>query len=318
MIRLLDVTLRDGGLVHRHEWGRELIRELAKVSSRSRSDIIEFGYMRDEEFRVDRAIYNKARQTDEFIVNDSISEYSLMIELPQYDVRMLEDYDGGKLKHIRIVFKPQHRGEGLEYARIAKDKGYKTHINPTGFAGYSKSEQERMIDAVNEIHPFTFTITDTYGILDYPRLREILSAVHTKLHPDIALGLHLHENTGCAYAFAQYYVCEYGQKRDISIDGSIAGIGRTAGNLPLELVMGFVNKYCGTTYIPYQLLEVEYKDIIPLLAKSTVANSKIYYALAAQAGLHPSCAETALEDGVSLSNLYDSLVQAPDAKRVIH
>ena len=66
-------------------------------------------------------------------------------------------------------------------------------------------------------------------------LNRITELVDHNLNNDIRLGLHLHENMSLSCSLVQMFL-EKNLKRSITIDGSLFGMGRIPGNLPLELI----------------------------------------------------------------------------------
>ena len=66
-IKLLDCTLRDGGYVNNWEFGYDRIKNIIKFLEKSGAEILELGFMRDEQYKKDRAIYNSIAQVVDVI-----------------------------------------------------------------------------------------------------------------------------------------------------------------------------------------------------------------------------------------------------------
>ena len=61
------------------------------------------------------------------------------------------------------------------------------------------------------------------------------------------MALHLHENMAMSFCLAQNFV-DYHLNRPVSIDGSLMGMGRIPGNLPIELEDDYLNDYTEKIY----------------------------------------------------------------------
>lgn len=310
MIKLLDCTLRDGGHVIDCHFGKEKIKDIVDSLGCSGCDIIELGFLRDDVSRgEDDSIYEDVKQAEGYCSDRNTAEYALMVQEDQYDVRKLKEFDG-RIEHIRVSFHTYDKKEGLECARIVKEKGYKLHINPINFSGYSTEEKKYLLDAVNELNPHTFTIVDTFGSLLVRQLEEIYQLLGNYLETRICVGLHFHENLASSFALAQYYIMLNEEKREISIDCSIDGIGKIPGNLPIELIMDFLNRQVGKSYDISALARVN-ETIIRGIKEKFPWGYSLPYALSAQRCIHRSYAAYAVRMGMKLQEIRNFLERIP-------
>ena len=310
MIKLLDCTLRDGGHVIDCHFGKEKIKDIVDSLGCSGCDIIELGFLRDDVSRGENdSIYADVKQAEGYCSDRNTTEYALMVQEDQYDVRKLEEFDG-RIEHIRVSFHTYDKKEGLECARIVKEKGYKLHINPINFSGYNTEEKKYLLDAVNELNPHTFTIVDTFGSLLVRQLEEIYQLLGNYLETGICVGLHFHENLASSFALAQYYIMLNEGKREISIDCSIDGIGKIPGNLPIELIMDFLNRQEGKSYDIFALAQVNEAIIRGIKEKSPWGYS-LPYALSAQRHIHRSYAAYAVRMGMKPQEILNFLERIP-------
>lgn len=301
MVKLLDCTLRDGGHVVGCDFGKQKIRNIVKSLEKSNCDIIELGFLMDKEYTPDKSIFNSASQAKPFIGKNSSAEYSLLFQQDQFNDENLEMCDGS-IKHIRISFHTYDKVEGLLKVARVKNKGYDVHINPINFANYSDNNVLAMIDDVNKILPHTFTIVDTFGSLDLMRFKKLSDTVLKLLDPTIEIGIHLHENLASSLVLAQYFLMTAESNRKISIDASLDGMGKIPGNLPMELIMDYVNKYMNGEYKISELYECIDKDIKPIKIEKPWGYSAPF-AMAAQRSIHRSYAAFGVENGLTLSQL---------------
>ena len=315
MIKILDCTLRDGGHVIGCNFGNQTIRHIVSALEKSRCDIIELGFLMDKEYNTNCSIFNNTAQAEQFIGASKTTEYSLLAQQDQYDPRKLEDCSG-PIQHIRISFHTYDKKEGLECAKIVKEKGYKLHVNPINFTGYSRDDMLDMIEQINLLRPDTFSIVDTFGSLMYPKLNEINELIDTYLDKDISIGLHLHENLASSFVLAQHFIHNNKDKRLISVDASIDGMGRIPGNMPIELIMDYANKYLDKHYDISQLSWVNSQFIAPIKEEFRWGYD-LPFAIAAQRNAHRSYAEFALTNKLSLEEIYKFLYALADDKKSI-
>ena len=287
-IRLLDCTLRDGGHINQGEFGEIAIKNVIKRLVEAKTDIIEVGFLWDKVYGTDTARYFTIADVKRILPKDKgVSEFSLMADF--IDLSHLEPCDGS-IKYIRLSFK-RHRLEwGLKTARILMDKGYKCFINPVNCNVYTDEQYLEVLRKVNELKPYAFSIVDTFGVMRLRDLSHVYYLVENNLDPEIAIGLHLHENFGLAYSLAQHYLSMVNPKRKIVIDGSLLGMGRDPGNLCIEQIMDYMNNEYGCNY----QLEPAYDaidDYIAPIKEKFHWGYNIPYALSAKYRLHRTYAE---------------------------
>jgi 4-hydroxy 2-oxovalerate aldolase len=316
MIKILDCTLRDGGHVIGCNFGHNIIHQIVSALVKSRCDIIELGFLMDEEYHPDYSIFNKVAQAEQFVIPSENVEYALMMQQDQYDPVALENCDG-TIQNIRVSFHTYDKREGLERAKIIKDKGYKLHINPIDFVGYSKDDMLDMIDKINVLQPHTLSIVDSFGSLLYPQLNEISEIFDEYLDGNISVALHLHENLASSFVLAQHFIHNNLHKRDISVDASIDGMGKIPGNMPIELMMDYANKYLDKNYDTLPLASVNAQYISPIKDKFRWGYS-LPFAIAAQRNAHRSYAAFALDNNLPLTEIYRYLYSLEDDKKSIY
>lgn len=79
-------------------------------------------------------------------------------------------------------------------------------INPINIMGYSDEDIHLDLKQVNEIHPYQFSIVDTFGSMKRRDLDRIVGIVDNNLDTDIRLALHLPENMSLSCCLAQNFV----------------------------------------------------------------------------------------------------------------
>lgn len=296
-IKLLDCTLRDGGYINNWEFGFHTIKDIMKKLVESQVDYVEVGFLRNCTYSKEAAVFNNCREIQNILPeNRGNTKFTAMALHNKYDISQLEDYDGQTIDALRITFHDYDIEEGLAYIEKAIAKGYKVFANPINIMGYSDEMILKLIEKVNQVKPYAFSIVDTFGSMMKEDLMRIYSLVEHNLDKSIVMGLHLHENLGLSYSLAQEFISMKASDRKCVIDASMFGMGRSPGNLCMELIMDYMNKSQEGIYNTNPVLD-GIDDHIARLKKIEPWGYSTAYALSAKFNLHRNYAEFLLGKG---------------------
>lgn len=296
-IKLLDCTLRDGGYINDWNFGKGVIESILKKLDSSSIEFIEVGFLRNCDYDIHKTLFNNYKELEAVLPKDKTNaKFVAMILHNMYDIEKLQEYKGGSVEHLRVTFHDYDIDEGLEYVSKVKNKGYKVFCNPINIMGYSDSEILDIINKVNKIKPYGFSIVDTFGSMNKKDLIRIYSLCDNNLDKEIVLGLHLHENLNSAFSLAQEFISIASIKRDHILDASLFGMGRVPGNLCIELVANYLNENYGYKYDIDYLLDAIDEHILKL-KKVEEWGYSIAYALSAKYNLHRNYSEFLLKKG---------------------
>lgn len=287
-IRLLDCTLRDGGHVNNSKFGFEVIRSIIEDLVSAKIDIIECGFICNELTDTDFALYSSIAELKQYLPKD-LGESKLSLMADNVDVDALEPYDG-TVEYIRLSFRKHEFDWAEKNARILNEKGYKVFINPIHGSSITDEEYISIIQKVNKISPYGFSIVDTFGAMRKKDLGRIYFLAENNLKKDISIGIHLHENQGMAYSLAQYILEIAIPTRNIIIDGSLYGMGKVPGNLCIEQMMDYMNNQYGSGYTIEPVYDAIDEFIVPI-KDITPWGYSIQYALSGQCSVHRNYAE---------------------------
>lgn len=296
-LKLLDCTLRDGGYINDWRWGYHRARAIIRYLTKANVDYVEVGFLRNvDEYNEDITVCNTIEELNRLLPTESRNTiYSAMAMRSNYDINKLTPYSGCGIEMIRVTAHEYDIKEGMDFAREVKAKGYKLSINPINIMGYSDAQILWIIDQVNQIQPYQFSIVDTFGSMKRRDLDRIVSLVDNNLNKDIRVALHLHENMALSCCLAQQFVDKH-LKRPTAIDGSLLGMGRIPGNLPIELIADYLNDYVDATYDIDYMMDAIQDYIEPIKGKSEWGYTPAYF-LSAKFNLHRNYAEYYLNKG---------------------
>lgn len=314
-IELLDCTLRDGGHITGSYFGKDIIYDIAQKMIQSRIDILEVGFLKNCVFHPDYALYNNVAEALQLLPPKANGvKYALLVQEDQYDDRKLEPCSG-EIEIIRISFHDYDLTEGLDFAKRIVDKGYQVYINPINLLGYSDRQVLDIIQRVNEIHPYAFSIVDTFGSMLKSDLVRLLHLIDNNLDPSINLGLHLHENQSLSYSLAQAFIEMKPPTRGLTVDGSLYGMGRIPGNLCIELIMEYMNRTHAKGYNMEPVYDAIDEYIVDIKKRIPWGYSTAY-ALSAQHRVHRTFAEYLVNKGTLKTKQINQILSmiAPDRK----
>lgn len=293
-IKLLDCTLRDGGYINNWNFGYIPIKNIVKKLTESNVDYIEVGFLRDCIYDKNKTLFNNCAEIQNVLpVKTGNGLYTAMALHNKYDINKLEPYDGKTIDALRVTFHDYDIEKGLEFISKAIEKGYKVFANPINIMGYSDKQILRLLDCINQIRPYAFSIVDTFGSMMKPDLVRIYSLIQHNMDESIIIGLHLHENLALSFSLAQEFIAMKDSNRKCVIDASMLGMGRAPGNLCLELIMDFMNRNLGGIYNVNPILD-GIDDYIAKLKEVEPWGYNTAYALAAKYNLHRNYAEALL------------------------
>lgn len=294
---LLDCTLRDGGYVNDWNWGYDRARAIIQSLVKAEIDVVEVGFLRNvREYNPDITVCNRLEELNKLLPeNSGKTMFSAMAMRSNYDINSLSPYSGQGIEMIRITAHDYDIADGMDFARDVKAKGYKISINPINIMGYSDERILWIIDQVNQIQPYQFSIVDTFGSMKRRDLDRIVNLVDHNLDKNIRLSLHLHENMALSCSLAQEFIDKH-LNRSIAIDGSLMGMGRTPGNLPIELIADYLNDYTNKSYDIDYLMDAIQDYIAPMKGETEWGYTPAYF-LSARFNLHRNYAEHYMKKG---------------------
>lgn len=294
---LLDCTLRDGGYVNDWKFGFNIARAIIRLLTRAKIDVIEVGFLRNvDKYNPDITVCNHIEELNRLLPEEAGNTmYSAMAMRSNYDINKLSTYNGKGIEMIRVTAHDYDIKDGMDFAREVKEKGYKLSINPINIMGYSDERILWIIDQVNQIRPYQFSIVDTFGSMKRRDLDRIISIVDNNLDRNIRVALHLHENMALSCCLAQAFIDKH-LNRPVAVDGSLMGMGRIPGNLPIELIADYCNDYLDKNYDIDFLMDAIQDYIAPIKGTPEWGYTPAYF-LSARYNLHRNYPEHFLKKG---------------------
>lgn len=309
-IQILDCTLRDGGYVNNWEFGEDAIHAICRTLADVGVDIAELGFMRNEPYTKDRAIYSSVSQFAKAVGEKSSGlTYAALIEMANYfPPDTLSDRTPEGPDAIRYSFWMRCMDEAYEYCARIRDKGYLLCCQPTRVEQYSDEQFADMCRRFSKLDPYALYIVDTFGLLRKDDLLRYARIGHENLAPGIILGYHAHDNMGQAFSNACAFVDQDYGERTVQVDATIGGIGRGAGNLRLEMILEYLNETKDTQYDLTSVYRV-WDEHIEAVRHSHPWGFDFPYFIAAANGCSPNYAGYFISHGLSVSEIKKAIMR---------
>jgi 4-hydroxy 2-oxovalerate aldolase len=239
-IKVLDCTIRDGGLINNHHFTDEFVRAVYKAVSEAKIDYMEMGY------RASRQISTPAKYGDwKYCDDDKISQIidgiesetkiSIMIDAHRIQEQEFKPADQSPVDMIRVATYVKDIDKAIAAEQRVRDLGYETTINIMAISTENEFELIEALDQLAKTPVGTVYVVDSYGHF-FSEQVHYMTDLYFKHLPGKRIGIHCHNNQQLAFA----NTIEGIRKGCDLVDGSLYGIGRGAGNCPLELLLGFL------------------------------------------------------------------------------
>ena len=286
-IKVVDCTLRDGGLVNNFYFSDEFVRDLYKMNINAGLDYMEFGYKADKEmFDVEKFGKWKFCNDDDIreIVgeNDSNLKISVMADVGRTDFRNdITDKANSPVDMIRVATYIHTIPTALEMVEYCHKKGYETTINIMAISKSNDSDLNDALEIIGRSCVDEIYLVDSYGSL-YPEQIRRLAEKYLEYADkyDKKIGIHAHNNQQLAFA----NTIETLTMGVSYLDCTVSGMGRGAGNCSTELLLGFLKN---PKYHITPILKFIENHINKLKSDGVVWGYDIPYLLTGRMNQHP-------------------------------
>ena len=239
-IKVLDCTIRDGGLINNHYFTDEFVRAVYQALSKSGVDYMEFGYRSSRELYPPKD-YGAWKYCDDHKIQEIIdgieSDMKISIMVDSYRVKEQEfaPADQSPVDMIRAATYVKYIDSAIDLINRCHDLGYETTCN---IMAISKELEPDLVEALDQLAKAPVDVVyvvDSFGAL-YCEQIEYMVKLYMQHLPGKTIGIHCHNNQQLAFSNTIEGIIHNANY----LDGSLFGIGRGPGNCCLELLMGFL------------------------------------------------------------------------------
>lgn len=289
-VKVVDATIRDGGLCNNFEFTDEFVTELYKTNIKSGVDYMEFGYKASKNL-FDPASFGKWKFCDEAdiraIVGSNVSDMKIavMADVGRCDFRT--DFlpkSESVIDMVRVACYIHQIPAAMEMIEYLHDLGYETTCNIMAISQAHSNQVQEALDMLCQSSVDVIYLVDSYGSL-YPENASELAKLYLEKAEQAGklVGFHGHNNQNLAFANT-IETLSYGVSY---LDATAQGMGRGAGNCAMELLLAFLKN---PKYNLYSLLTFIERYMLPLKEQGVVWGYDLQYMFTGQLNRHPRAA----------------------------
>lgn len=321
-ITLLDCTVRDGGYNNDWNFGHNTLVNIFERVVSAGVEFIELGFLDQRRpFDMNRSIMPDTECMQKIYGNLDRKNTKLvgMIDFGTCDLSHIQPASESFLDGIRVIFKKHLREEAMAFCQQLKDMGYIVFSQLVSITSYSDDELMDLIRLVNKVQPYAVSMVDTYGLLHKNNLFHYYELLDKYVNQNISIGYHSHNNFQLAYSNSIELINYHKDKtRPLLCDGSLFGMGKGAGNAPIELLCMYMNDNYGKQYHVSQLLEAIDANISDLYNKYHWGYSMKAF-IAASNDCHPNYVSYLLDKKtLSVKSINEILGQLEGDKQLLY
>jgi 4-hydroxy 2-oxovalerate aldolase len=291
-LKVLDCTVRDGGLVNAHRFDDAFVAAIYRACLDAGIDYMEIGYKNSPRvFPKDK--FGAWRHCDEADLRRVVGDHdpeatglklAVMADAGKSDWQtQIQPARDSVLSVIRVAFYAHQVSEAVDMIRHATELGYETTANLMAVSNITETEIDTVLEAIAETPASTMVIVDSFGYL----YREQIDRLYRKYSAALEgtgkeIGIHAHNNLQLAFANTIEAII-LGCNR---VDATIFGFGRGAGNCHTELLLGFLRN---PKFNVRPIIEVIQERMLPL-RKELDWGPSVPYNITGQLNQHPRSA----------------------------
>lgn len=286
-IRVVDATIRDGGLCNNFRFDDKFIKDLYQANVKAGVDYMEFGYKASKEIfnEDDFGKWKFCNDSDiRKIVGDNKTglKIAVMADVGRTDFQKdIIPKKDSPIDLIRIATYINTIPAAVEMIEDCAKKGYETTINIMAVSKANTDDIKTALDILGQSPVNAFYIVDSYGAL-YPEQSRKLANLYCEYADKYgkSVGIHAHNNQQLAFA----NTIEAMTQGVSYLDATVDGMGRGAGNCALELLLGFLKN---PKYKVAPILKIIEEHTEKLKAEGVKWGYDIPYMLTGQLNTHP-------------------------------
>jgi len=292
-IKVLDCTIRDGGLMNRWYFDDAFVRASVQAARRAGCAYIELGYKASTAF-FDPREYGKWR----FCREDDMrgvwgsgepgAVLTVMLDVGRFDAADLPPAAESVVGAVRVACYVHQIAEALAAVETLHRLGYETFVNIMAVSEAPAAALDEALVRVATSAAQAVSVVDSYGNLTPPQTQALVRRYLGASGKEV--GFHGHNNLQLALANSLAAV----EAGATFLDASLAGMGRGAGNTPLELLLPQLGHPLGRLLPLFSLLETH----IPALQAQLRWGYQVPYIVSGLANQHPREAMDLMDKGL--------------------
>ena len=296
-IKILDATIRDGGIVNNFSFTDDFVRKLYLTNVKAGVDYMEFGYKADPDM-FNESEYGKWKfSKDEdirAIVGDNNTDLKISVMADAGRTNFKRDIlpcSESPIDMIRVATYIYQLPLAIEMIEDAHAKGYETCVNIMAISKVQEDDLMKGLELLGKTNVDVIYLVDSFGVL-FPeqalRLTQMYKEIADKYGKKI--GVHAHNNQQLAFA----NTIESMRAGASYLDGTVSGMGRGAGNCHMESLLSMLRN---PKYRIYPVMDFIAAEMPKIKETGATWGFDIPYMLTGSLNIHPSRAIEFIKNG---------------------
>jgi 4-hydroxy 2-oxovalerate aldolase len=237
--KILDCTIRDGGLVNNWDFSVDFVRDLYYSLSEAGVEYMEIGYKNSPKL-LKGGDAGPWRFLDESFLREVIphktdTKLSALVDIGRVDENDILPREQSLLDLIRVACYIKDVDKGIELAEKFHALGYETTINIMALSHALENELTEALQEIGNSNVDVVYVVDSYGSMTAKDVSYMTEKFKRAL-PEKTLGIHTHNNMQLAFSNTIAGI----DSGVTFLDSSVYGMGRAAGNCTTELLLGYL------------------------------------------------------------------------------
>lgn len=309
-IKVLDCTIRDGGLMNNWMFSDEFVRDVYNALVKAGVDYMEIGY-KSSEAAYSRTENGAWKFCDEAALQRIVGpdkgdiKLSAMADIGRIEPEDIAYKDKSLLDMIRVACYANQVDKAIWLAEHCMDKGYESCVNVMAVSTVLERDLDEALNDLSKSKVPTVYLVDSFGSM-YCEQIEYLARKYKAALPGKTIGIHAHNNMQLAFSNTVTAIIENCNM----LDATLLGIGRGAGNCHLEILMSFLKN---PKFNLRPILEVIEKHLLQM-QRQIPWGYYLPYMLAGAKNQHPksSMKWVESENRDKIVDFYDAMIDGMD------
>lgn len=203
--KLLDCTVRDGGLINKWHFSKDLVRSVYKAVNNCGVDYMEIGYRASEKM-FPPGEYGPWRHSKDDLVKEIIEceepnmKLGVMVDIGRVEEEDIAASDESPLDFMRVATYLKDIDKAIALAKLIEDKGYESFINIMAISAVNDFDLAKGLRQIEEETNVTaVTVVDSFGALHPKNVDHLINIYKDNLSSKVP-GIHAHNSLQLGFA----------------------------------------------------------------------------------------------------------------------
>ena len=310
-VRVIDCTIRDGGCCNDWWFEDELVSATFTALSQAGVDVMEIGYQSSPEAFIGQRVgpWRFCKEDDlRKVVHQNHIQIACMLDVGRIQIKDLRPAEDSVVSVLRVATYAEDIDEAIELLHGAQHLGYEVYCNVMAVSSCTPQQVDAFLERLRMSRVNHVTVVDSFGAMYPHHIRYLIRKYKNWLRADQEVGVHFHNNQETAFANT---IAAIDEGADF-VDATVFGMGRGAGNCPLELLLMYLDN-------PNH----DVRPILPLMARYAEIRENLRwgyhppYAINGWLNIHPQAAieQMRKEAAYEVLSYYDRLISEHQPRR---